>query len=119
MREVTDRNEGQERGDEDWDSRDRADLISAIAHPLRRRILRLLHDHEDPHSASKMARELEEPVGSAAYHVRVLHNVAALEETGEKQVRGAVERFYLSTVEDDPPIETLLEETREADEEAG
>jgi len=119
MREVTDRSEGQEGDGEGWDSRERADLISAIAHPLRRRILRLLHDREDPHSASKMARALEEPVGSAAYHVRVLCNVAALEETGEQHVRGAVERFYLSTVEDDPPIEALLEETREADEEAG
>jgi DNA-binding transcriptional ArsR family regulator len=116
---VADRGEGRDRGGEDWDSHDRADLISAIAHPLRRRILRLLHDHEDPRSASKMARELEEPVGSAAYHVRVLFDVAALEETGEKQVRGAVERFYLSTVEGDPPIEALLEETREADEGTG
>ena len=43
----------------------------------------------------------------------------ALEPTGEQQVRGAIEHFYASTVEDDPPIETLLEETREADEEAG
>jgi len=117
--EVADRDEGQEGGCENWGSQGRADLISAIGHPLRRCILRLLHDHDNPQSASKMARELEEPLGTTAYHARVLCNVAALKETGEQQVRGAIERFYASTIEDDPPIETLLEETREADEEAG
>jgi len=33
--------------------------------------------------------------------------------------RGAVEHLYESTIEDDPPIETLLAETKEFDERNG
>jgi DNA-binding transcriptional ArsR family regulator len=116
MRAVTDRSEDPEKG---RDSRGRADLVAAIGHPLRRRILRLLRDSDDPRSPSKMAKALGEPLGTTAYHVRVLDKVGALEDAGEQQVRGAVESFFVSTIEDDPTIEALLEETREADEEAG
>jgi hypothetical protein len=55
-------------------------------------------------------------LGSVAYQVRVLHRLVAVKPTGERHVRGAIQRFYESTIEDDPPIEALLEETREADE---
>lgn len=115
LREVADRGEGREQPD----GQDRVDLISAIDHPVRRRILRRLHDCRKPRSPSRLGRELDEHLGTAAYHVRVLESFGAVEQTGEQQVRGAIERFYASTIEDDPPIETLLEETREADEETG
>jgi DNA-binding transcriptional ArsR family regulator len=114
MGDVADR--GEERGGE---SGRRAKLISAIGAPLRRRILRLLRDLDEPRSPSEISRELGLPLGTGAYHVRVLERIGTVEKTDEQQVRGAVESLFVSTIEDDPPIEALLEETREADEEAG
>lgn len=93
----------------------RADLIKAIDHPLRRRILRLLGDHEEPLSPAQMAEELDFSLSMTAYHIRILHELRAIERTGRRQVRGALQRFYKSRVKDDPPIATLLEETREVD----
>lgn len=101
------------------DGQSRADLIDAIAHPLRRRILRLLADRREQSSPAKIAKEFHLQVGMIGYHVRVLQKFGAVELTDEGMVRGAVEHFYSTTINDDPPIETLLEETREVDDEVG
>lgn len=101
------------------DGRSRADLIDAIAHPLRRRILRFLADRREQSSPARIAKEFDLHVGMVGYHVRVLQKLGAVELTDEGMVRGAVEHFYSTTVSDDPPIETLLEETREVDDEVG
>lgn len=95
----------------------RGDMLLAIAHPLRRRILRSLGAHDEPASPIQLADELGGPLGKVAYHVRVLWRLGVLAAAGEQQVRGAVEHFYVSMIEDDPPIETLLEETKKEDEE--
>jgi hypothetical protein len=97
--------------------------IKAIDHPLRRCILRAFSNEGErlsPIEISRglVARELTAPLGSVAYQVRVLHRLSAVKPTGERRVRGAVQRFYESTIENDPPIEALLEETREGDETA-
>ena len=97
----------------------RADLINAIAHQLRRRIMRLLGDLREQSSPTKIAEEFDMHVGTVGYHVRVLEQLGAVELTDEKMVRGAVEHFYKTTIDDDPPIEALLEETREVDDERG
>jgi DNA-binding transcriptional ArsR family regulator len=99
------------------EARSRGDMLLAIAHPLRRRILRRLGERGEPTSPIQLAEELQGPLGKIAYHVRVLWRLGAVSAAGEQQVRGAVEHFYLSTIKDDPPIETLLEETRKEDEE--
>jgi hypothetical protein len=109
--------EKEKEGKERPDGRRRANLIHAISQPLRRRILRVFAAWGEPTSPAKIAKELDLPVGMVGYHVRVLHEFDAVEPTGEQMVRGAVEHFYASTIEDDPPIETLLEETRDVDEE--
>jgi DNA-binding transcriptional ArsR family regulator len=96
---------------------DRADLINAIAHPLRRRILRVLGDRREQSSPTKIAKGFGLHVGLVGYHVRVLQELGAVKLTDEQMVRGAVEHFYETTIDDDPPIETLLEETREVDDE--
>lgn len=95
----------------------RGDILLAIAHPLRRRILRTLAERGQPTSPIQLADGLGGPLGKVAYHVRVLWRLGALSAAGEQQVRGAVEHFYLSTIKDDPPIETLLDETKKEDEE--
>jgi DNA-binding transcriptional ArsR family regulator len=99
------------------DGKHRANLINAIAHPLRRRILRLLGDRRARSSPTKIAQEFQLHVGMVGYHVRVLEQLGAIELKDEGMVRGAVEHFYETTIDDDPPIETLLEETREVDDE--
>ncbi len=108
---------GKRRGGKNPDGEHRANLINAIAHPLRRRILRVLGDRREQSSPAKMAKEFDLHVGTVGYHVRVLEELGAIRLTDEGMVRGAVEHFYETTIEDDPPIETLLEETREVDDE--
>jgi DNA-binding transcriptional ArsR family regulator len=95
----------------------RARLISAIAHPLRRRILRALAESGEERSPAQLGREFDLAVGSISYHLNVLRKLSVVKPVGERMVRGAVEHFYESTIEDDPPIEALLEETRAVDEE--
>lgn len=97
----------------------RANLIDAIAHPLRRRILRFLADRREQSSPARIGKEFHLHVGMVSYHMRVLQKLGAVELTDEGMVRGAVEHFYKTTIADDPPIEALLEETREVDDEAG
>jgi hypothetical protein len=101
----------------------RAAQIKAIDHPLRRCILRAYLSEGGRLSPAQISRGLRAKgltvrLGSVAYQVRVLHRLSAVKPTGERQVRGAVQRFYETTIEDDPPIEALLEETREGDEAA-
>lgn len=95
----------------------RGDMVLAISHRLRRRILRAVGERGEPMSPSQLRGKLGGPLGMVAYHVRVLWQLGALAPAGEQRVRGAVEHFYASTIEDDPPIETLLEETKREDEE--
>ena len=97
----------------------RGDMLLAISNPLRRRILRKVAEHGEPTSPSQLSDELGGPLGMVAYHVRVLWRLGALSPAGEQRVRGAVEHFYTSTIENDPPIEALLEETRKEDEKTG
>jgi hypothetical protein len=95
----------------------RANLISAVDHPVRRCFLRTLHDTSERRSPTEIATEHRLPLSTAAYHARILRGFGALRPAGERMARGAVEHFYLSTIENDPPLEALLEETREFDEE--
>jgi DNA-binding transcriptional ArsR family regulator len=94
----------------------RAKLTWAIAHRMRRQILRTLAESEGPRSPMQISRELGAGVSPVAYHVTILRRFGAIELAEEQMARGAVEHFYASKVEEDPPIETLLEETRLADE---
>lgn len=108
---------GKRKGREHSDGERRADLIDAIAHRVRRRILRVLVARREQISPTRLAKELDLQPGLVAYHVRVLRTLGAVKPTDERMVRGAIEHFYETTIEDDPPIETLLEETREVDDE--
>lgn len=97
-------------------SETRAKLTWAIAHRVRRQILRVLAASEGPRSPMQISRELGAGVSPIAYHVTILRRFGAIELAEEKMARGAVEHFYASKITDDPPIEALLEETRLADE---
>ena len=71
---------------------DLATLARLLAHPIRVKILSLLHDQEA--SASDLAAHIGEPLSTVAYHFKLLVEAGALELRDTRQVRGAVERSY-------------------------
>lgn len=98
------------------DGAQREAIIRAIGHPLRRRVLRVLIDEGEPRSPAQIREILDLSLNAVAYQMRVLRRLGAVTAVGSRQVRGAIERFYLPAIEGDYPIEALLEETREWDE---
>lgn len=71
------------------------DVLMALRHPLRRRILRHLSAPEhSPLSPREVAEELQQPLWNVSYHVRVLRNCEAVTLVRTKPVRGSVQHFY-------------------------
>jgi hypothetical protein len=95
----------------------RANMIFAIAHHVRRAIMRLYVEAEQPLTPAQAAKALHLPVAMITYHVNILRRLGALEVVGRRRRRGATEHLYDHTIEDDPPIETLLDETKDVDDE--
>lgn len=67
-------------------------LAIALGHPLRVDLVRLFM--EETASPNELARLLGEPVGTVAYHVRVLEKAGYIELVSTAQRRGATEHFY-------------------------
>jgi DNA-binding transcriptional ArsR family regulator len=80
------------------DRPDDNDLLIALRHPLRRRILRLMADGKK-RSPRELAAVLRTPLSNVSYHVRVLaeRSVVTLMET--QPSHGSVQHFYRSAVE--------------------
>ncbi len=79
----------------DWSSQ-RDTLFAALAHPMKRTILRELASRDEL-SASTFARSLkgeEISVPEAARHMRELRNRGLLEISRTTTVRGGIERLY-------------------------
>jgi hypothetical protein len=72
-------------------------MIFLLQHPLRRRLLGLYVESEEPLSPKELADYVKAPLDHVACHVRVLakHRAVGLVET--RPVRGAVEHFYAAT----------------------
>jgi len=68
-------------------------LLTALRHPLRRQILRVMIDRK-PISPCELAERLDEPLGNISYHVRILAEHGAVKSVGVKKVRGATQHFY-------------------------
>jgi DNA-binding transcriptional ArsR family regulator len=68
------------------------DLIKALGHPLRQRILHELNQRTA--SPNELAQALAEPLGNVSYHVKILEECKAIELVATNPVRGAVEHFY-------------------------
>jgi DNA-binding transcriptional ArsR family regulator len=71
-------------------------LIKALGHPVRTRALQVLNTRVA--SPSELARELDEPLGNVAYHVKILEENDAIELVRTAPVRGALEHFYRATI---------------------
>ncbi|HEU4944973.1 MAG TPA: winged helix-turn-helix domain-containing protein [Solirubrobacterales bacterium] len=73
-------------------------LLAALRHPLRRRILRAMSP-KDELSPRELSKELGQPLSKVSYHVRVLADCGVLQLTRTAQVRGSTQHFYRSTFE--------------------
>ncbi|HXQ89195.1 MAG TPA: helix-turn-helix domain-containing protein [Solirubrobacterales bacterium] len=73
-------------------------LLTALGHPLRRRILRAMADGK-PASPKGLAEALSEPLSNVSYHVRVLVQSGALKLVRTKPARGSIQHFYRSDVQ--------------------
>jgi len=71
-------------------------LIKALGHPVRMRALQVLNTRVA--SPSELAKELDEPLGNVAYHVKILEENDAIELVRTAPVRGALEHFYRATI---------------------
>lgn len=91
------------------------ELLKALNHPLRRRILRTLHEAEEAMSPIQLSRTLLVPVSNVSYHVRVLRDKGALSLRRTRPVRGSSEHFYASTLARNPVAVHLLESTASED----
>jgi DNA-binding transcriptional ArsR family regulator len=99
---------------------DTPELIAALNHPLRRRILRAyLDDRFQAASATQLAVDMEMPLGNVAYHVKTLSRLGVLQLVRSEKVRGAEERFYVIGLDDQANcVRGILEACRDADEAA-
>lgn len=79
--------------------RDKAnDLFTALAHPLRRQILRKMLGNSGQTSPRDLAASLAHPLSALSYHVRVLAECGAIKLVGTKQIRGSTQHFYRPAV---------------------
>jgi DNA-binding transcriptional ArsR family regulator len=78
---------------------DTGDLFVAMAHPLRRRILRRMVDGGGEISPRELSDSLSQPLSRLSYHVQILAKCGAVELVGTQQVRGSTQHFYRSIVE--------------------
>jgi len=74
------------------------DLFVAMAHPLRRRILRTMQGGSGDVSPRELADRLKQPLSRLSYHVKVLHRCGALVLVDTQPVRGSTQHFYRSVV---------------------
>ena len=72
-------------------------LLVALRHPLRRRILREMADGKVI-SPLGLSATLQQPLSNVSYHVRVLADCAAVTLVDTKPRRGSVQHFYRSAV---------------------
>jgi len=68
------------------------EIVKALAHPLRVRILTILE--QQTASPNQLANELGVPLGNVSYHVRMLAKLGLIKLVSKRQRRGAIEHFY-------------------------
>ena len=78
---------------------DDTELLIALRHPLRRQILRTMAV-QDPISPRQISDELREPLSNVSYHVRVLADCGAVTLVDTAPVRGSMQHFYSTTIEE-------------------
>jgi DNA-binding transcriptional ArsR family regulator len=86
-------------------------LVKALAHPVRRRVLRALHDAGEARSPRELSDGLGVHLSTVSYHVRILRDVHALALTDSIPVRS----FYVSVLDGDGWPLSVLDSSRRQD----
>jgi len=88
------------------------DLFAALAHPLRRRILRAMMNDQEHAIATplKLSTSFDEEINHVSYHVRMLRDCAALKLVKVVRIRGADQHYYRCSLKADW-ARTALEST--------
>ena len=90
-------------------------LVDALNHPVRVKALTILTERIA--SPKEIADEIDVPLSTVSYHVRVLDDLALIEKMEEEPVRGAVAHFYKALERpliDNPDWEKLDPKVRSA-----
>lgn len=91
-------------------------LRHALAHPLRREIVRALIESRRPRRIDELAAALAPAsVAAVSYHVQVLHRGDVIEGQDADSATGGGHRTYGSLVAGDAEVLAVLEATREWD----
>lgn len=71
-------------------------LFDGLAHPMRRRILRLMMNEKEHATATprKLADSLDEHLSVVSYHVKTLANCMAIRLVRTAPVSGSTQHFY-------------------------
>ncbi len=80
------------------DRSDDNDLLVALRHPLRRRILRRMRER-GAISPIELATEFDKSLSNISYHVHVLLDCAAITLVTTVPKRGSLQHFYCSTIQ--------------------
>jgi len=91
------------------------ELLKALNHPLRRRILRALHEAGEARSPRELSQDLGVPLSNVSYHVRVLRSKDVIALTDRRPVRGSSEHFYISVLPENTMVVQLLESIAQED----
>lgn len=88
------------------DDQETEGLLTAVGHPLRRKILKEMRNGGTGESVSPsaLARALEEPVAGVSYHMRVLGECEMVRLVATRQIRGALQHFYRTTARLNHPL---------------
>lgn len=71
------------------------ELVTALAHPMRVRILQALQGRTA--SPTELAKEFKESLGVVSYHANALLDRKCIEQVRTQPKRGTIEHFYTAT----------------------
>jgi DNA-binding transcriptional ArsR family regulator len=90
-------------------------LISALDHPVRREILRLLSGQDTPVSPVEMKDSIDVGLSALSYHARTLAEQRVTRLSTTRQVRGSTQHFYASEVAENRMVTAILAHTEKYD----
>jgi DNA-binding transcriptional ArsR family regulator len=91
----------------------------ALQHPIRRLILRRLHEGCPQSPIQMMNLVPGVSISLISYHAGVLRKCGTVRLTERRPVRGVTQHFYASEVTDDEEVVNVLTETEELDRDVG
>jgi DNA-binding transcriptional ArsR family regulator len=86
-------------------------LLWALAHPVRRQVLRQLHAQAGSCSPAELADTIATSLTALSYHMRTLHDLGITRLTHTEPVGGAEKHYYVSNIAGLEHVEAILADT--------